>query len=102
MADKFGRDSGCFLFFAAHVVDDLAFEAGHDDVNVNRFGLTESPATPDGLVVRLVTVRQPNERHSVTLLKVHAEPGDRSFGYEHTNVAVLERFERLGFGVWCP
>ena len=84
------------MFFAGNVVDDLAFEVGDDDANVNRLSLPKPVAAADGLVVGLVRVGHADEHHAAGLLEVHPEPGDGRLRDEHTDLSVLEGFKRFG------
>ena len=87
---------------ALDVVDDLAFQAGHDDVRIDGVLLAEPVAAADRLVVRLIRIGQAEEHHLVALLEVHSEPGDRRLRDEDPDYAVLERFERLSLVVGRP
>ena len=88
--------------FLPHVLNDRALQRRHDDVSIDRVLLAEPPASADGLVVRLVRVRQPDEAHLVGVLEVHPEPRDARFRDEHPDGSVLECFEGGGFGVGRP
>ena len=71
-------------------------------MNINGVLLAEPPAAADRLVVRLVTVGQPNEHHLMALLEVHAEPGDGGLRDEDPHGAVLECFECFSLVVGRP
>ena len=75
---------------ALDVVDDLAFQAGHDDVRIDGVLLAEPVAAADRLVVRLIRIGQAEEHHLVALLEVHSEPGQRRLGNQSLDITVRE------------
>jgi hypothetical protein len=77
-------------FLALDVSDYRAFEFSGDDVNVNGFGLAESPASPNKLIHQFPGVRKSDEGHVVALLHIQSPSGDLTLGHEPVNPAFAE------------
>src|SRR5688500_6634705 len=82
VAHQVGDAVTVLLLLAPHVGDDLALDGADDDVGVDRLGLAEAVAAPDGLVIRLVAVAEADEGHPVTVLQVDPKAHDRALGHD--------------------
>src|ERR1035441_1090923 len=90
LADQLLGHLGGLLLFADHVLGDLALKLGQDDVGMHPPRLPVAVAAAHGLVILLVGVAQPAERHAGTVLPVHPERRDRRLGDDDADLPVSE------------
>jgi hypothetical protein len=83
-ASSSARAAAAF-FLAAHVLDTTPFGFRDDDEHVDRMTAARSASSGGCLVIRFVGVAEPDERHVVTVLKVHPEPEDLGFADQHAD-----------------